>query len=168
MYYQKQQILTAKQCNYIIKRLGKAKWYTGWTRADVQEWRTDSITWFDEPLSWWFMHFRRFLVSTPEYPVNWLQQPYQISRFAGGNLHEWHRHDRGNRGKNRSSNSASLICELQTAPGAVTETDHGVFDLAVGEGFVMPATDRLQHTAPLSGERLVLTVCGMRYNPQPR
>lgn len=167
MYYQKQQILTAKQCNNIIKRLGKAKWSSGWTRTDVQEWRTDSITWFADPGSHWVLPFRRFLVSTPELPVNWIQRPYQISRFTSGNLHEWHCHDRGRRSKNHSSNSASLICVLQAAPGAVTETDSGVFDLSAGEGFVMPARDRLQHTAPVSGERLVLTVWGMQYNRLP-
>ena len=165
MYYQPREILTPKQCNHILKRLRRAEWTRGWTRSGVTEWRTDSVAWYEQAdLYYWF---RKHLVSTAALPVDWTQTPYQISRFEPGNLHEWHRHDHGDRAENLSSNSVSLICNLQTAPGAWTETDSGEFDLPAGWGIVFPAVDRIRHTAPVSGTRILITVWGMRYNPRP-
>jgi len=169
MYYQPQEMLTPKQCNHILKRLRRAEWIRGWTRSGVAEWRTDSVAWYEaEQYGKMLYHWRRFLSSTAELPVDWIQTPYQVSRFEPGNLHEWHRHDRGDRTENLSSNSVSLICNLQTAPGAWTETDSGEFDLPAGWGIVFPATDRIRHTAPVSGTRILITVWSMRYNPRPR
>jgi len=103
-------------------------------------------------------------VHRDDWPTTWLQEPFQVSKYAVNEYYDWHE-DRTD--TNRSSlRCLTLTCTLQPAEGAHVETEDRVFELGKGEAVIIHSADSHRATAPTIGERWALTVWAMEPNPR--
>jgi predicted 2-oxoglutarate/Fe(II)-dependent dioxygenase YbiX len=158
-------LFTPEQCQSIIQRAQGLEQHQGRVMGwDPQrESRNNSIYWLDitEEESNQFWELAR--PWHEEYQLTWFQKPVQISCYQAGEYYDWHRDTYDNEGR-KSVRSLTLTCTLQTAPGAVFETEAGEFDLAQGEAVFMPSNQRHRARPPVDGERWSFTVWYMKPN----
>lgn len=98
-----------------------------------------------------------------DYPVTWVQEPIQVSKYNTGEYYHWHKDIIVNR--RTSSRLLTLTCTLQPAPGALFETKDHTFELTAGQAVIIPSNVEHRALPPISGERWALTVWGMGANP---
>ena len=164
MLYQPVKLLSHKQCRQIIKSAQRGGMSPGWTVRGTSSMRTNSVHWYTDAGDRLVNEIRNHMVSTAELPVHWIKRPYQITRYCEGELYDWHR-DWIPQWQSRSSNrSLTMVCTLQSAPGAVLELEDHTFDLEPGWAVTFPARDLHRATAPTEGERWSMTVWGMQRN----
>ena len=166
MLYQPQKLLSHKQCRQIVKSQQRGGMTPGWTLPGTVAMRTNSVSWYTDDGDSLVNEIRSHMVSTAELPVHWVKRPYQIARYCAGELYDWHR-DFIPAWQSRDSNrSLSLVCTLQSAPGAVLELEDHTFDLEPGWAVTFPARDLHRATAPTQGERWSMTAWGMQRNTE--
>ena len=122
--------------------------------------RSNHIYWWQHPDPGKFLHI---LTQFEKYPVTWVQEPYQVSRYDTGTFYEWHEDQFKN--KRTSARLLTLTCTLQTAPGAAFETRDHRFELEEGQAVIIPADMEHRATAPTIGTRWAFTAWGMGPNP---
>ena len=98
-----------------------------------------------------------------DYPVTWIQEPIQVSKYNTGEFYHWHKDQINNR--RTSARLLTLTCTLQPAPGALFETRDHTFELATGQAVIIPSTVDHRALPPISDTRWALTVWAMGPNP---
>lgn len=122
--------------------------------------RNNTVFWVDYPNAHYLQHQMRFLT---EYPVTWLEEPIQISKYDKGQFYHWHKDQMVN--SRTSARLLTLTCTLQTAPGALFETKNHTFELDTGEAVIIPSDVEHRALPPITGTRWALTAWGMGPNP---
>ncbi len=166
------QLFTPKICKKIIKQaqLQHAK-MRGWTVGGIHSIRTNSIYWLHKdctPKEWWiYDQVRKHMSARPDLPMDWIQEHWQISQYEPGQFYDWHRDSipKWTRENRSSQRSLTLTATLQSAPGAVIETEHQSWNLPVGWAVMFKADDLHRASAPTEGTRWSFTAWGMRWNP---
>jgi hypothetical protein len=98
-----------------------------------------------------------------EYQLTWFQKPVQVSCYSIGEYYGWHTDTYDHTGR-KSIRSLTLTCTLQTAPGALFETESREYDLQAGQAVFMPSNMKHRACPPVEGERWSFTVWYMRPN----
>jgi len=158
-------LFTPEQCQSIINRAQGLEQQPGRVmgRDPERQSRNNSVYWLDIDQEESDRLWELVRPWHEEYQLTWFQKPVQISCYSAGEYYSWHRDNYGTEGRS-SVRSLTLTCTLQTAAGAVFETELGEFDLAVGEAVLMPATMRHRACPPVEGERWSFTVWYMKPN----
>jgi len=99
----------------------------------------------------------------PQYPVTWIEEPIQVSKYDVGQYYHWHKDQLVN--NRTSARILTLTCTLQSAPGALFETRNHSFELEAGEAVIIPSDVDHRALPPISGTRWALTAWGMGANP---
>lgn len=157
-------LFTEEQCKDLISRAESQGLSQGQTYSANSEARNNNVSWLEltneeydylwETVKdyWWTLH--------------WFEKPVQISKYAKGDFYDWH--DDAKPNKSRSSvRHFTLTCTLQSAPGAVFETEDQVFDLEPGMAVLFPSDKQHRATEPAEGERWSFTVWYMRRRGSP-
>jgi len=155
-------LFTPEECEEIIRaaqseaeREGLA---AGRYSPDV---RNNHIYWWRHPDPGRFHHL---LTQYEEYPVTWLQEPFQVSRYDTGRYYEWHTDRFVN--SRTSARLLTLTCTLQAAPEARFETKDRSYELKTGEAIIFPSDMEHRATPPIKGTRWAFTVWAMGQNPK--
>jgi predicted 2-oxoglutarate/Fe(II)-dependent dioxygenase YbiX len=155
------QLFDRTECKQIIRLAQQQEVRPGLAAGQyVPEVRTNRIYWYDHPDPGKFFHI---LSQFEEYPVTWVQEPFQVSRYDSGTFYDWHADQFKN--KRTSARLLTLTCTLQCASGAAFETRDQRYELKEGEAILFPATLEHRATAPVIGTRWAFTVWGMGPNP---
>ena len=155
------QLFTQDECQTIITQAQTESEIQGLAAGRyTPDVRSNHIYWWQHPDPGRFL----FLLSQfKEYPVTWVQEPFQVSRYDTGTFYDWHEDQFKN--KRTSARLLTLTCTLQTAPGAAFETREERFELDTGWAILFPATMEHRATAPTRGTRWAFTAWGMGPNP---
>ena len=116
--------------------------------------------WIDFDRANYLQHQMRYIT---EYPVTWLEEPIQVSKYDTGQYYSWHKDQLVN--NRTSSRLLTLTCTLQNAPGGLFETRNHSFELNAGEAVIIPSDVDHRALPPISGTRWALTAWGMGANP---
>lgn len=124
--------------------------------------RNNKVYWIEyENAQGLFLHHMQSL--SGEYPVTWIQEPIQVSKYNKGEYYHWHKDRITNR--RTSSRLLTLTCTLQPAPGALFETRDHTFELAAGQAVIIPSDVDHRALPPIDDVRWALTAWGMGANP---
>jgi len=155
------QLFDADRCKKIIRLAQLQKLQSGRVgngeipRKDTQV-RKNSVSFIEFDTETRGIMWDLLLPYIQDHEVKYLEHPYQVSCYQPGEFYNWHQDYTQN--TRRRKRIATLTCTLQTAPGAIFETEKGNFDLGVGEAVIIPAELSHRATAPTSGERWSFTV----------
>lgn len=153
------QLFTEEQCKDFIRRANEQGLQQGQTYSSNSNARSNNVSWLeltDDEYNYLWETVKDFWWS-----VHWYEKPVQISRYAPGEFYEWHDDAKPNKGRS-SIRHLTLTCTLQSAPGAVFETENRVYDLAPGMAVLFPSDVKHRATEPTEGERWSFTVWYMR------
>ncbi len=155
------QLFTENECADLISRAQAQNFKLGQTYTNKEHIRTNQIVWLhlsdSEYDSLWE------LVKDYWGQVHWYEQPIQISRYSTGQYYDWHKDSKPNH-RRTSVRHLTLTCTLQSAPGAVFETELGTYDLSAGQAILFPSTLDHRACAPTQGERWSFTIWYMKRN----
>ena len=168
------ELFTPKQVKRLLKDARGKDLKPGWTLRGTTTLRTNSIIWYDEELvkdkayeyDWADKILCDHRIARKDLPMDWMYKPYQISRYQVGEQYDWHPDWYEGWQKRSSNRSLTLTCTLQSAPGAILETETGSYDLQPGWAVMFPSKELHRATAPTEGERWAFTVWGMAYNKE--
>ncbi len=152
-------LFTEEQCQDLIRRATEQGLQQGQTYSSNTDIRNNNVSWLelaDEEYNYLWETVKDFW-----WTVHWYEKPVQISRYQPGELYDWHDDAKPNKGRS-SVRHLTLTCTLQSAPGAVFETEDGVFELEPGMAVLFPSDKKHRATAPAEGERWSFTVWYMR------
>lgn len=152
-------LFTEDQCEYLIERALQQELEWGKTYSPDVKVRTNEITWLE--LSEGEYDNLWNIVKDYWNEIHWYEKPIQISRYGPNQFYEWHDDAKPNRHRT-SLRHLTLTCTLKSAPGAVFETELGVYDLMPGEAILFPSKLRHRALAPTIGERWSFTVWYMQ------
>ena len=154
-------LFTKEQCDDLILRTQSQEFDQGRTYSNNENIRTNQVVWLEltdkEYDSLWE------LVRDYWDQVHWYERPIQISRYSAGQFYDWHNDNKPNR-RRSSVRHLTLTCTLQSAPGAVFETELGIYDLAQGEAILFPSAMEHRACAPTQHERWSFTIWYMKRN----
>lgn len=123
--------------------------------------RNNKVYWIDYEDTYYLQDQMRDLLE--DYPVTWVQEPIQVSKYNTGEFYHWHKDQMINR--RTSARLLTLTCTLQHAPGGLFETKDHSFDLTPGQAVIIPSDVDHRALSPISGTRWALTAWGMGPNP---
>jgi len=158
------QLFTPEECEEIIQSAQSEAEHEGLAAGKYSpDVRNNHIYWWRHPDPGKFHHI---LTQYPDYPVTWLQEPFQVSRYNTGTYYEWHEDQFDN--SRTSTRLLTLTCTLASAPGAVFETRERSYELDTGWAVIFPSDIEHRATAPISGARWAFTVWAMGKNPRAK
>ena len=159
MFYEPVQVFDPLECEQIIHTVESAEWSEGRVRGTNPGIRSNLVSWYHP--NDFYDRFFQLLSRYPDHPVDWLQTPYQVSRYTGDQQYGWHRDTFGFTSTRTSIRSVTLTCTLRSTGSGKLEVEDHVFDLAPGWGVCFPSSDLHRATASGTGERYSFTVWGM-------
>lgn len=155
------QLFDRTECKQIIRLAQQEYEYQGLAAGKyTPDVRSNHIYWWQHPDPGKFFHI---LSQFDEYPVTWVQEPFQISRYDPGTFYDWHADQFKN--NRTSARLLTLTCTLQAAPDAAFETRDQRYELGEGQAIIFPADMEHRATAPKNKSRWAFTVWGMGPNP---
>lgn len=121
-----------------------------------KHYRNNSVTWHYAQ-DWIYNLVLDKLRELAAFNIDRVELPYQIAEYNPGEYYNWH----ADSGPGYRDRTLTLVCTLQTAPGAVFETRHNSYDLAPGEAVIIYSGQEHRATSPQQGTRISLTVWGL-------
>jgi len=162
-FYKPIQVFAQDEAERIIQQALLGEWRPGGIKGVNHGVRTNWITWHEQDDL--YGRFLDLLSIDPRLPVDWIQTPYQVSRYQGDEHYAWHRDTNGPHSRRTSVRSVTLTITLRSTGTGRFEVGDRVYDLKPGWGVVFPSNDLHRATSAGAGERYSFTVWGMRYNP---
>lgn len=159
--YEPFRLFSEEECKSIIELAKKSSEKNAKAGGDYNPGvRNNTVFWIDFDRTSYLQHQMRYIT---EYPVTWIEEPIQVSKYDTGQYYSWHKDQLVN--KRTSSRLLTLTCTLQNAPGGLFETRNHSFELQAGEAVIIPSDVDHRALPPISGTRWALTAWGMGANP---
>lgn len=151
------QLFTNDECVEIIDRAKSKGLRPGAVFKGVNtDVRNNKVAWLEFDENRYYDIFKQF----PEYNIDWLSHPYQVSCYGKDEFYDWHTDSYTTR--RSSQRMLTLTCCLQPATDAVLRIENKSYDLTSGEAIIFPSSAKHRADPPSSGERWALTIWAMQ------
>jgi hypothetical protein len=157
--YEPFRLFTEKRCKDLIRRATDKGLQSGETYSSTSDVRINNVSWLEldnDEYDYLWETVKDFW-----WTVHWYEKPIQISKYSPGEYYDWHDDAKPNKGRS-SVRYLTLTCTLQSAPGAIFETEDRVYDLEPGMAVLFPSDKKHRATSPTEGERWSFTVWYMK------
>ena len=151
--YEPFDFFTNKECEEIIEYAKNNTPEPGLTKKDTEKYRNNRVVWYNnsEPWQKWIDMFAEMQPA-----IDSIETP-QISFYTPGEEYKWHV-DGPETSSRTHMRYFSLVCEIQSAPGAELEIKDKEFKLQRGQAIIFRSHIFHRATSPTVGERISFTI----------